>query len=64
MIESCTVLEEQADGTVVRDVVFKEGAGPKPRARETVRGYWPSWVRVTDFHAWRWSGQAGLGVGW
>ena len=35
IIESCTVLEEQPDGTVVRDVVFKEGV-PKPKARETV----------------------------
>lgn len=44
VIESCTVLEEKDDGTVVRDVKFKEGAGPKPQARETVREYWPSWV--------------------
>lgn len=46
VIESCTVLEERKDGTVVRDVKFKEGAGPKPQARETVREYWPSWVRT------------------
>jgi hypothetical protein len=38
------VVEEQEDGTVVRDVVFKEGAGPKPQAREVVRGFEPSWV--------------------
>jgi len=44
VIESCTVVEERADGTVVRDVVFKEGAGPKPKAREVVREFWPSWV--------------------
>lgn len=44
VIESCTVLEEKEDGTVIRDVKFKEGAGPKPQARETVREYWPSWV--------------------
>ena len=44
VIESCTVLEEKEDGTVVRDVKFKEGAGPKPQARETVREYYPSWV--------------------
>ncbi|KAF2625312.1 DUF1857-domain-containing protein [Macroventuria anomochaeta] len=44
VIESCTVLEEKEDGTVIRDVKFKEGAGPKPRARETVREYYPSWV--------------------
>ncbi|KAF3038885.1 hypothetical protein E8E11_003119 [Didymella keratinophila] len=44
VIESCTVLEEREDGTVVRDVKFKEGAGPKPQARETVREYYPSWV--------------------
>ncbi|KAJ4338212.1 hypothetical protein N0V95_008127 [Ascochyta clinopodiicola] len=44
VIASCTVLEERDDGTVVRDVVFKEGAGPKPRAREVVRGFYPSWV--------------------
>lgn len=46
VIESCTVLEEKEDGTVIRDVVFKEGAGPKPRARETVREFWPSWVSL------------------
>lgn len=45
VIESCTVLEEKDDGTVVRDVKFKEGAGPKPKARETVREFYPSWVR-------------------
>ncbi len=44
VIESCTVLEERDDGTVVRDVVFKPGAGPKPRAREVVKEFWPSWV--------------------
>jgi hypothetical protein len=43
IIASCTVLEERPDGTVVRDVVFKEG-GPKPKARETVKEYYPSWV--------------------
>lgn len=43
VIESCTVLEEHPDGTVVRDVVFKK-EGPKPRARETVREFYPSWV--------------------
>ncbi|KAJ4985251.1 hypothetical protein SVAN01_09293 [Stagonosporopsis vannaccii] len=44
VIESCTVLEEREDGTVVRDVRFKEGAGPKPQAKEVVREFWPSWV--------------------
>ncbi|KNG52320.1 DUF1857-domain-containing protein [Stemphylium lycopersici] len=44
VIESCTVLEESADGVVTRDVVFKKGMGPKDRAKEVVRGYWPSWV--------------------
>jgi hypothetical protein len=43
VIESCSVLEEK-DGVVTREVGFKEGAGPKRRAREVVRGYWPSWV--------------------
>lgn len=49
VIESCTVLEEKDDGTVIRDVKFKEGAGPKPQARETVREYYPSWVSTTLF---------------
>lgn len=56
VIESCTVLEEKEDGTVVRDVKFKEGAGPKPQARETVREYYPSWVSLAFFLlscAWR-----------
>jgi hypothetical protein len=44
VIESCTVLEESADGVVTRDVVFKKGMGPKDTAREVVRGYWPCWV--------------------
>ncbi|KZM20077.1 uncharacterized protein EKO05_0007507 [Ascochyta rabiei] len=44
VIASCTVLEERDDGTVVRDVVFKAGAGPRERAREVVREFWPSWV--------------------
>lgn len=44
IIESCTVLEEKEDGTVVRDVKFKEGAGPRSRAKETVKEYYPSWV--------------------
>jgi len=44
VIESCKVLEERDDGTVVRDVKFKEGKGPKPQARETVREHYPSWV--------------------
>ncbi|KAF9693657.1 hypothetical protein EKO04_008206 [Ascochyta lentis] len=44
VIASCTVLEEREDGTVVRDVVFKAGLGPKAKARETVREYYPSWV--------------------
>ena len=47
VIESCTVLEESADGVVTRDVVFKKGMGPKDRAKEVVKGYWPSWV--SDF---------------
>lgn len=47
IIESCTVIEEKEDGTVVRDVKFKEGAGPKPQARETVKEYYPSWVSIT-----------------
>ncbi|KAF2847992.1 DUF1857-domain-containing protein [Plenodomus tracheiphilus IPT5] len=58
VIETCEVLSEttedddddvgkggQGGGTVVtREVKFKEGAGPKDRAREVVRGFWPSWV--------------------
>jgi hypothetical protein len=51
VIASCTVVEEQEDGTVVRDVVFKEGAGPKPQAREVVRGFEPSWVRLFFFYS-------------
>jgi hypothetical protein len=47
VIESCEVLEEK-DGVVTREVKFKEGAGPKPRAREVVRGFWPSWVCQTS----------------
>jgi hypothetical protein len=43
VIESCSVLSD-ADGVVVREVRFKEGAGPKARAKETVRSFWPSWV--------------------
>ena len=43
VIESCEILEEK-DGVVTRDVVFKEGMGPKRSAREVVRGFWPSWV--------------------
>lgn len=43
VIESCKVVEEK-DGVVVRDVVFKDGAGPKKHAREWVRSYWPAWV--------------------
>ncbi|CAA9964224.1 DUF1857 domain containing protein [Pyrenophora teres f. maculata] len=54
VIESCTVLSEEAasssgsfgsSGTVVtREVIFKKGQTPKPRAKEVVRSYWPSWV--------------------
>jgi hypothetical protein len=44
VIESCKVLEEDAAGVVTREVVFKKGMGPKDRAREVVRGFWPSWV--------------------
>ncbi|KAH6639353.1 hypothetical protein C7974DRAFT_388308 [Boeremia exigua] len=44
VIESCDVVEEHADGTVVRDVRFKDGQGTRPQARETVREFWPSWV--------------------
>jgi hypothetical protein len=43
VIESCDVLEEK-DGVVTREVVFKKGMGPKDRAKEVVRGFWPSWV--------------------
>lgn len=43
MIDACEVLEEK-DGVVTREVRFKPGAGPKEKARETVRGYEPSWV--------------------
>lgn len=43
VIESCDVLEDK-DGIVTRVVKFKPGAGPKDKAREVVRGYWPSWV--------------------
>ncbi|KAF1839273.1 DUF1857-domain-containing protein [Decorospora gaudefroyi] len=42
VIESCQVLEETDDGVVTREVRFREG--PKDRAREVVRGFWPSWV--------------------
>jgi hypothetical protein len=45
VIESCDVVSDE-NGVVVRDVKFKEGAGPKPQARETVRSHWPSWVSV------------------
>jgi hypothetical protein len=45
IIESCDVLEDK-DGVVVRDVRFKEGAGPKRQAKEVVRSYWPSWVSL------------------
>lgn len=52
VIESCTVLEESSDGVVTRDVVFKPGMGPKDRAREVVRGFWPAWVRPSfSFHS-------------
>lgn len=44
VIEACTVVEVKEDGTVVRDVKFKEGAGPRPQAREVVKEFWPSWV--------------------
>ncbi|KAH7085100.1 hypothetical protein BKA63DRAFT_559750 [Paraphoma chrysanthemicola] len=43
IIESCTVLSDE-NGVVVRDVKFKDGAGPISRAKETVRSFWPSWV--------------------
>jgi hypothetical protein len=46
IILSCTVLSDEA-GVVTRDVVFKPGMGPKPQARETVRSYYPSWVRLS-----------------
>lgn len=49
VIESCEVLEEKADGTVVRDVKFKEGMGPKAKATETVREFYPSWVSGARF---------------
>ncbi|KAF2653383.1 DUF1857-domain-containing protein [Lophiostoma macrostomum CBS 122681] len=43
VIESCEVLSDE-DGVVKRIVKFKDGAGPKPQATETVRGYEHSWV--------------------
>jgi hypothetical protein len=43
VIESCEVLSDEND-VVTRIVKFKEGAGPKPQATETVRGYEHSWV--------------------
>ncbi|CAO2658814.1 Nn.00g065370.m01.CDS01 [Neocucurbitaria sp. VM-36] len=43
VIESCDVLEDK-DGVVTRVVNFKPGLGPKDKAKEVVRGYWPSWV--------------------
>jgi hypothetical protein len=46
VIESCKVLEESEDGTVTREVVFKKGMGPKDRAKEVCRGFWPSWVSL------------------
>lgn len=45
VIASCDVLEDK-DGIVTREVRFKPGAGPKDKAKEVVRGYWPSWVRI------------------
>jgi hypothetical protein len=48
VIASCDVLEEK-DGVVTREVVFKPGVGPKERAKEVVRSFWPSWVCV-PFH--------------
>jgi hypothetical protein len=47
VIESCKVLEESEGGTVTREVVFKKGMGPKDRAKEVCRGFWPSWVSLT-----------------
>ncbi|RMZ66200.1 DUF1857 domain containing [Pyrenophora seminiperda CCB06] len=46
VILSCDVLSEDtaASGTVTREVVFKKGAGPRDRAKEVVRSFWPSWV--------------------
>ena len=43
IILSCDVLEDK-DGVVTREVKFAEGAGPKPKAKEVCRGFWPSWV--------------------
>jgi hypothetical protein len=48
VIASCDVLEEK-DGVVTREVVFKPGVGPKERAKEVVRSFWPSWVCI-PFH--------------
>jgi hypothetical protein len=45
VIASCSVLSEE-DGVVTRDVVFKPGVAPKEKAREVVRGFGTSWVRV------------------
>lgn len=45
VIESCTVVSD-TNGEVVRDVVFKKGAGPKDKAREVCRGN-GSWVSFT-----------------
>ncbi|KAH9881224.1 hypothetical protein J1614_001719 [Plenodomus biglobosus] len=57
-IEACWVLSEEveegegAEGkggeggniVVTREVQFKKGVGNKDRAREVVRGFWPSWI--------------------
>jgi hypothetical protein len=43
------VLSDEA-GVVTRDVVFKPGMGPKPQARETVKSYYPSWVRFSPLN--------------
>ncbi|CBX91847.1 hypothetical protein LEMA_P045530.1 [Plenodomus lingam JN3] len=48
VIEGCEVLGEEAgeggDVVVTREVRFKAGAGPRERAREVVRGFWPCWI--------------------
>jgi hypothetical protein len=48
VIESCTVVSEDDEGVVTRDVVFKKGAGPKDRAREVVKSFGNAWVDFTQ----------------
>jgi hypothetical protein len=59
VIESCTVVSD-TNGEVVRDVVFKKGAGPKDKAREVCRGN-GSWVSRISLRVY--VGRKGVWVG-